>query len=405
MREEPWNDRLQSRTLHRVGRHPAGVGADRRKRGRPQVEPTTGLCRALIDMIVDTQRDHLDNARHLRGQPAVARSAAWEAEMDEIIGTGERNLASAERTRSNWSTGTPPTPEDRRRVLQMSDSDQTGLSNQCDQLVVSNQTWQPSPAQPLPAALLSGPRAERCKAIAQVLFEHSTSEWSMADHRADQAARAGRSYADIDPLRAEAAEKLALLREVEAVQQRYASAPDLEYEARMRLAEELDVPALRMAMRSTCSEAAAASPSPRVPSPVPSAQPSRTSQPGPVPPRATATAPTPAPPPAAPRLSSMTPVRLPAGAYNAPWAGEPASVEERLVLCPVGQRLTGLRRYGLPRVEGLGASCARFDPAWSQVPQGVEGQKVGVTTGFASTYACATDAWMTGLASGPARPD
>ncbi|WP_395652373.1 hypothetical protein [Brevundimonas sp.] len=363
----------------------------------PQSEPSTGLCRALVDKLVDAQREHLRSAVLRRQSSNAARTRAWETEMDEIVRTNEEDLVRAERLRSNWSTADPPTADDRHRVELLSDAEQTTLSIRCDQLAARAAVPQPVPSRAPVPALLSGPHAERCKAIAQVLFEHSSSEWSMADHHADQAARAGRPYAVIDPLRAEAAEKLILLREVEAVQQRYASAPDLEYEARLQLAGEFDVAALRTAMRSDCSEAAAASASPRVPSPVPSTQPNRTPQPGPVPPRATAVAPPPSPPPAAPRLSSMTPVRLPAGASNAPWAGDAGPGEERLVLCPVGQRLTGLRRYGLPRVEGLGASCARFDPAWSQVPPGVEAQRVGTTTGLASTHACATDAWMTGV--------
>ena len=93
----------------------------------------------------------------------------------------------------------------------------------------------------------------------------------------------------------------------------------------------------------------------------------------------------------------MTPVRLPAGATPAPWVGLTSTAEEKLALCPVGQRMVGIQRYQRLHVEGLAPLCARFEPDWVRAPQGALAQGPGVTTGRALTSRCAADAWMTGI--------
>lgn len=101
--------------------------------------------------------------------------------------------------------------------------------------------------------------------------------------------------------------------------------------------------------------------------------------------------------PDTPRLSAMTPVRLPAGAVVGRVVGDATTADARLLLCPVGQRLTGVARFGLTRVEGVAPLCAAFDPNWSQVPTGIQAASVGVTTDRARPMACHSRAWMTGV--------
>ncbi len=206
--------------------------------------------------------------------------------------------------------------------------------------------------------------AHLCRAMAEVLFDYSSSEWSMAEHRRERAEKAGQSDAVVTPLRALEFGHLRRLREAEALRARYASAPEPDFDLRMRLQEDFDEPALWASARSDCSEAAAASATPPLPSPTPT---SRKSQP-----------------------PSSGAIIL----ANTAGRGGRQSQDIR---CPAGHRASGIEIRGAARVTGIDLACAAWSPGVLRSGGGQHAGRVGLTDGSPRVLSCAPDRWLTAI--------
>lgn len=206
--------------------------------------------------------------------------------------------------------------------------------------------------------------AQVCRAMAEVLFDYSSSEWSMAEHRREQAEKAGQSDAVVTPLRAREFGYLQRLREAEALRARYAAAREPDFDLRMRLQEDFDESALWASARSDCSQAAAASATPPVPSPTPR---SRSS-----------------PPPTSGAIILA----------NTAGSGGRQSQDIR---CPSGQRASGIEIRGAARVTGIGLACAAWSPGAVRSGGGQIIARAGATEGSARVLSCLADRWLTAI--------
>ncbi|MGQ3113383.1 MAG: hypothetical protein ACT6RD_12930 [Brevundimonas sp.] len=219
----------------------------------------------------------------------------------------------------------------------------------------------------LPDRALARDRASHahlCRAMAEVLFDYSSSEWSMAEHRRERAEKAGQPDAVVAPLRALEFGHLRRLREAEALRARYASAPEPDFDLRMRLQEDFEASALWASARSDCSEAAAASATPPLPSPTPTSR-----QP-------------------APHTSGATMLANTAGRGGR---------QSQDIRCPSGHRASGIEIRGAARVTGIALACAAWAPGALRSGGGQTAGRVGLTDGSPRVLSCAPDRWLTAI--------
>lgn len=227
----------------------------------------------------------------------------------------------------------------------------------------------PALAQPQTNAATTGRHAALCRAIAEVVAEHDRSVWGLADFQAEQAEASG--AAERIRLRSVATLRLAQLRQAEEVAARYRAAPEPDFDLRSRIATDFDTEALRESMHSSCSRTAAASASPPIPSPVPTAS------------RQPLLAP--------PAGQDGRPVRFVAEA-----AGR-GGLRSQDILCPPGDRAAAIEILGIARVTGVRLACAPWAPgAVRSGPPRIAGH-IGLTDGAPRLLNCAPDRWLTAI--------